>query len=52
MNKVDFNPKNYDIEELAAILKFEKIPLNKSIIERRILELKENLKTKQIFKFL
>ncbi len=44
MNKVDFNPKNYDIEELAAILKFETIPLNKGIIERRILELKRKFK--------
>ena len=36
----DFNVNNYDIEELAAILKFEHIPLNKGIIQRRILELK------------
>ena len=36
----DFNANNYDIEELAAILKFEYIPLNKGVIQRRIFELK------------
>jgi hypothetical protein len=39
-NSVDFNAHNYDIEELAAILKFEHTPINKPIIERRIMELK------------
>lgn len=38
--KVDFNASNYDIEELVAILKFEHVPINKPIIERRIMELK------------
>lgn len=38
--KADFNANHYDIEELAAILKFEYIPLNKGIIQRRILDLK------------
>ena len=40
---VDFNAYNYDIEELAAILKFEKFPLNPGKIKRRILELKRNI---------
>ena len=39
-NKADFNANHYDIEELAAILKFEYIPLNKGIIQRRIVDLK------------
>ena len=38
--KADFNANHYDIEELAAILKFEYIPLNKGIIQRRITDLK------------
>ena len=38
--KADFNANHYDIEELAAILKFEYIPLNKGVIQRRILDLK------------
>lgn len=41
---VDFNAYNYDIEELAAILKFEKFPLNPGKIKRRILELKRKFK--------
>lgn len=39
-NKADFNVNHYDIEELAAILKFEYVPLNKGVIQRRILDLK------------
>lgn len=49
---LDFNVDNYDIEELAAILKFEHVPLNKGIIQRRILELKRKFprqKSYQIF---
>ena len=49
---LDFNVDNYDIEELAAILKFEHIPLNKGIIQRRILELKRKFprqKAYQVF---
>ena len=38
--KTDFDVANYDIEELAAILKFEHIPLNEGKIKRRIIELK------------
>ena len=41
---VDFNANNYDISELVAILKFEHRPINKSIIDRRILELKRKFK--------
>ena len=41
---IDFNARNYDIEELAAILKFEYIPLNKGIIQRRIYDLKKKFK--------
>jgi len=44
---VDFNAYNYDIEELAAILKFEKFPLNPGKIKRRILELKRKFKNQQ-----
>ncbi len=43
--KIDFNVKNYDIEELAAILKFDYIPLNKGIIQRRIHDLKTKFKS-------
>jgi len=49
---LDFNVNNYDIEELAAILKFQHIPLNKGIIQRRILELKRKFpgqKAYQVF---
>ena len=49
---LDFNVDNYDIEELAAILKFEHVPLNKGIIQRRILELKRKFprqKSYQVF---
>ena len=46
-NSVDFNAYNYDIEELAAILKFQKFPLNPGKIKRRILELKESLKIRK-----
>ena len=41
---IDFNARNYDIEELAAILKFEYVPLNKGIIQRRIYDLKKKFK--------
>ena len=44
---VDFNAYNYDIEELAAILKFEKFPLNPGKIKRRILELKRKFKNQE-----
>ena len=37
---LDFNVNNYDIEELAAILKFEHIPINEGVIQQRILRLK------------
>ena len=37
---IDFNANNYDVEELAAIVGFKTIPLNKGIITRKILELK------------
>ena len=43
----DFNVYNYNIEELAAILKFEHIPLNKGIINRRIVDLKRKFKNQQ-----
>ena len=43
----DFNVYNYDIEELAAILKFEHIPINKGVINRRILDLKRKFKNQQ-----
>jgi len=45
--KTDFNVYNYDIEELAAILNFEYIPINKGIINRRILELKRKFKNQE-----
>ena len=45
--KTDFNVYNYDIEELSAILKFEYIPINKGIINRRILELKRKFKNQE-----
>ena len=45
--KVDFNAENYDIEELAAILKFEYVPLNKGIIQRRIFDLKKKFANQQ-----
>ena len=45
--KTDFNVYNYDIEELAAILNFEYIPINKGIIKRRILELKSKFKNQE-----
>ena len=45
--KTDFNVYNYDIEELAAILNFEYIPINKGIINRRILELKGKFKNQE-----
>ena len=38
--EIDFNANNYDVEELAAIVGFKTIPLNKGIITRKILELK------------
>ena len=50
--KIDFNVKNYDIEELAAILKFEYIPLNKGIIQRRIYDLKKKFKQQKYQNFL
>ena len=46
-NTVDFNAYNYDIEELAAILKFQKFPLNPGKIKRRILELKRKFKNQE-----
>ena len=39
-NSADFNPYNYDIEELTAILKFEIAPINKGMIDKKIAELK------------
>ena len=33
---IDFNANNYDVEELAAILNFETLPLNEGIIKTRI----------------
>ena len=42
--KADFNVENYDIEELAAILNFKYVPLNKGIIKERINELKNKFK--------
>ena len=36
--KTDFNVYNYDIEELAAILNFEYIPINKGILIKEIWE--------------
>ena len=46
-HKADFNVYHYDIEELAAILKFEHIPLNKGVINRRIVDLKRKFKNQQ-----
>ena len=46
-NTIDFNIYNYDIEELAAILKFQYVPLNKGIINRRILQLKRKFKNQE-----
>ena len=48
---IDFNARNYDIEELAAILKFEYVPLNKGIIQRRIYDLKKKFKQPKYQKF-
>lgn len=42
--KADFNVENYDIEELAAILNFKYVPLNKGIIKERINEMKSKFK--------
>jgi len=41
---VDFNVHNYDIEELTDILGFQYIPINKGIIDRRMMELKRKFK--------
>ena len=41
------NANNYDIEELAAILKFEYVPLNKGVIQRRIFDLKKKFAKQQ-----
>ena len=49
--KIDFNANNYDIEELAAILKFESIPLNEGKIKRRILDLRRKFKEPKYQKF-
>ena len=49
---IDFNVNNYDIEELAAILKFQHIPLNEGVIQQRILRLKRKFpgqKAYQVF---
>tara|TARA_B110000285_G_C15137739_1_gene628358 strand:+ start:129 stop:2312 length:2184 start_codon:yes stop_codon:yes gene_type:complete len=45
--KTDFDVYNYDIEELSAILNFQYIPLNKGIINRRILEFKSKFKNQE-----
>ena len=45
--KIDFNVYNYDIEELVAILNFQYIPINKGIINRRILEFKRKFKNQE-----
>ena len=47
MDSTDFNVENYDIEELAAILKFEYVPINPGKIKQRINELKVKFKEKQ-----
>ena len=47
MDSIDFNAENYDIEELAAILKFEYVPINPGKIKQRINELKVKFKEKQ-----
>jgi len=44
---IDFNVNNYDIEELAAILNFDQVPINKGIIQRKILDLKRKFQGKK-----
>ena len=50
---VDFNANNYDIEELAAILNFETLPLNEGIIKTRIrilsAKFSKNVQAKKFF---
>ncbi len=47
--KADFNVENYDIEELAAILNFKYVPLNKGVIKERINEMRNKSKGQDKF---
>ena len=50
---IDFNANNYDVEELAAILNFETLPLNEGIIKTRIrilsAKFSKNVQAKKFF---
>ncbi len=47
--KADFNVENYDIEELAAILNFKYVPLNKGVIKEIINEMRNKSKGQDKF---